>query len=175
MQLTYKEAMKKEFQRLHSLEWHLYDNLKMLAGVAQNPELKAGLEKHREETAVHMQRLESIGARLGIPVVGMPNLPARALAVEFLEDWGGAEPGPVTDAMIIGGAQKGEHMEIAWYGFLRSLCQKMGDEESAALLQTTLDEEKHADAMLSQLAESMVNPAAASAPTPSTVPTIPAI
>ncbi len=175
MQLTYKEAMKKEFQRLHSLEWHLYDNLKLLAHSAQNAELKAGLEKHREETAVHMQRLESIGARLGIPVVGMPNLPARALALEFLEDWGGAEPGPVTDAMIIGGAQKGEHLEIAWYGFVRSLCQKLGDEESAAILQQTLDEEKRADQQLTKIAETLVNPAAASSPTPPTIPTVPTL
>ena len=175
MQIEYKDAMKKEFQRLHSLEWHLYDNLKLLAGISQNPELKAGLEKHREETAVHMQRLESIGARHGFSVIGMPNLPARALAVEFLEDWGGAEPGPVTDALIIGGAQKGEHLEIAWYGFMRSLCQKMGDEESAALLQQTLDEEKRTDEELSRIAETIVNPSAASAPTPPTVPVLPVL
>lgn len=157
MQLPFAEAMKKEFQRCHSLEWHLYDNLKLLAGCSQNPELKQALEQHREETAVHMQRLEQIGARLGIPVIGMPNLPARALAVELLEDWGGAEPGPVTDAMIIGAAQKGEHLEMAWYGMLRSWCQSIGEQECADLLQQTLDEEKKADELLNQLAESRIN------------------
>src|SRR3954466_6576807 len=101
MQLEFSDAMKKEFQRLHNLEWQLFDNLKLLAGTAQNPELKQALESHREETAVHMQRLEQIGQILGITVVGAPNLPIRALAVELLEDWGGAEPGPVTDAVII--------------------------------------------------------------------------
>jgi ferritin-like metal-binding protein YciE len=161
MQLPFSEAMKKEFQRCHSLEWHLYDSLKLLAGCAQNPELKLALEQHREETAVHMQRLEQIGSILGMPVVGMPNLPARALAVELLEDWGGAEPGPVTDAMIIGAAQKGEHLEMAWYGMLRSWCQSIGQQECADLLQQTLDEEKKADELLNQLAESGVNEAAA--------------
>lgn len=161
MELTFKEAMKKEFQRLHSLEWHLFDNLKLLAGISQNPELKQLLETHREETGVHLQRLEQIGARLGFSVIGMPNLPARALAVEFLEDWGGAEPGPVTDAMIIGGAQKGEHLEMVWYGMLRDWCRALGDEESAGLLEQTLEEEKRADEILSRLAEAGVNQAAA--------------
>lgn len=161
MQLTFSEALKKELQRCHSLEWQLFDNLKMLAGVAQNPELKAALEKHREETGVHMERLETIGARLGISVIGVPNLPIRALAVELLEDWGGAEPGPVTDAMIIEAAQKGEHLEMAWYGFLRSWCQQLGDQEVVSLLEANLEDEKRTDALLSQLAEAGVNQMAA--------------
>jgi ferritin-like metal-binding protein YciE len=162
MQLTFSEAMKKEFQRLHSLEWQLFDNLKMLAGVAQNPELKQALETHREETRVHLERLETIGARMGIPVIGLPNLPMKALSVELLEDWGGAEPGPVTDAMIIGAAQKGEHLEMAWYGMMRSFCQQAGDMEAVALLEQSLEDEKRTDEILSRIAESGVNQQAAS-------------
>lgn len=161
MQLTFSEAMKKEFQRLHSLEWQLFDNLKMLAGVAQNPELKALLEAHREETATHMERLETIGASLGIPVIGLPNLPIRALAVELLEDWGGAEPGPVTDAMVIGAAQKGEHLEMVWYGMLKSWCEAIGATDAVALLEQSLEEEKRADEALSRLAVGGINREAA--------------
>lgn len=171
MQLTFSEAMKKEFQRLHSLEWQLLDSLKVLAGSAQNPELKQALETHREETLVHLERLETIGGRLGIPVIGLPNLPMKALAVELLEDWGGAEPGPVTDAMIIGAAQKGEHLEMAWYGMMRSWCQAAGEEEAASLLEQTLDEEKRTDELLSRLAEQCVNEAAVSYGPPSAMAT----
>ena len=170
MELAFKEAMKKEFQRLHSLEWHLFDNLKLLAGISQNPELKQLLETHQKETGVHLQRLEQIGTRLGFSVIGMPNLPARALAVEFLEDWGGAEPGPVTDAMIIGGAQKGEHLEMVWYGMLRDWCRALGHEESATLLQQTLDEEKRADEVLSRLAQAGINEIATTVTRPDPAP-----
>ena len=173
MQLTFSEALKKEFQRCHSLEWHLFDSLKMLEGSAQNPDLKAALAKHRDETAVHMQRLETIGAKLGIPVVGVPNLPARALAVELLEDWGGAEPGPMTDAMIIEAAQKGEHLEMAWYGLLRSWCRQIGDPEVVSLLEQTLEEEKRTDEILTQLAEGGINQAAYQARPTTAVPTVP--
>jgi ferritin-like metal-binding protein YciE len=162
MQLEFSEMMKKEFQRLHSLEWQLLDALKMLAHSAQNPELKQALEDHRKETAVHLERLETIGSRLGIPVIGLPNLPMKALSLELLEDWGGAEPGPVTDAMIIAAAQKGEHLEMAWYGTMRSFCQRIGDGEAVSLLEQTLEEEKRADALLTRIAESSVNPSAVS-------------
>lgn len=162
MQLTFSEAMKKEFQRLYNLEWQLYDALKMLAGAAQNPELKQALEAHREETRVHMERLETIGARLNLPVVGLPNLPMRALSLELLEDWGGAEPGPVTDAMIIGAAQKGEHLEMAWYGLMRSFCRQAGDQEAVSLLEQSLEEEKRTDDLLTRIAEAGVNQNAAS-------------
>ncbi|GEM_PF-3020202 len=166
MQLTFKEALKKEFQRCHSLEWHLFDSLKMLEGAAQNPDLKAALAKHRDETAVHMQRLETIGARLGIPVIGVPNLPARALAVELLEDWGGAEPGPMTDAIIIEAAQKGEHLEMAWYGLLRGWCQELNEPEVVSLLEQSLEDEKRTDRILNTLAAGGINRAAAAAMPP---------
>lgn len=172
MQITFKEALKKELQRCHSLEWHLFDSLKVLEGSAQNPDLKAALAKHREETAVHMQRLETIGAKLKLPVVGVPNLPARALAVELLEDWGGAEPGPMTDALIIEAAQKGEHLEMAWYGFLSSWCRQLGDAEVVALLEQTLEDEKRTDELLTKIAESGVNQAAAAAQPSTATPVV---
>jgi ferritin-like metal-binding protein YciE len=170
MQLPFSEIVKKEFQRCHSLEWHLADNLRLLAGVAENPELKQALEDHRQETIVHMERLEQIGQRLGINVIGVPNLAIRGLAMELLEDWRGADPGPVSDAIIIEAAQKGEHLEMAWYGMLRSWCVCIGEQECADLLQQTLDEEKKADELLSQLAESGINQAAAATYTPSRSP-----
>lgn len=166
MQLPFSEIVKKEFQRCHSLEWHLADNLKLLAGSAQNPELKQALEDHRLETLVHLERLEQIGQRLGINVVGVPNLAIRGLAMELLEDWPGAEPGPVTDAIIIEAAQKGEHLEMAWYGMLRSWCECIGEQECADLLQQTLEDEKKADELLTRLAESGINQAAAASYVP---------
>lgn len=172
MQLPFSEIVRKEFQRCHSLEWHLADNLKLLAGAAQSPELKQALEDHRHQTVVHLERLEQIGQRLGINVVGVPNLAIRGLAVELLEDLRGAGPGPVTDAIIVEAAQKGEHLEMAWYGMLRSWCVSIGEQECADLLQQTLDEEKQADELLNQIAESGINQAAAATYFPQSSPAV---
>ena len=173
MQLELKDATKKEVQKMHSVEHQLADALKMLAKMAQNPQLKQALEDHRIETVEQAKRLETISAKMGWPAVGVPCIVTKAMAMETLQDLNGVEPGPVTDALIIGAAQKSEHLEIASYGTLIALARQMGDSEAASLLQKSLDEEKAADAKLTEIAEAAVNPAAVAAPTPPTVPTVP--
>jgi ferritin-like metal-binding protein YciE len=68
----------------------------------------------------------------------------------------------VTDAMIVGAAQKGEHLEMAWYGMLRNWCQQLGHTEAVSLLEQSLEDEKRADEALSRIAEAGVNQSAAS-------------
>jgi ferritin-like metal-binding protein YciE len=54
-------------------------------------------------------------------------------------------------------AQKVEHYEIATYGGLVQLAKTMGLTDVAELLAQTLEEEKEADQVLSQIAESSIN------------------
>ncbi|HKW16304.1 MAG TPA: DUF892 family protein [Terriglobales bacterium] len=54
-----------------------------------------------------------------------------------------------------------EHYEMAIYGSLISFAQQLGLQDVAQLLQQTLDEEKAADAKLTQLGESRINSSAA--------------
>ena len=61
------------------------------------------------------------------------------------------------DASLIAAAQRVEHYEIAGYGTVRTYAEILGDDESAQLLQQTLDEEGQTDKLLSQLAESSIN------------------
>ena len=173
MQLALKDAMKKEIQKMHSVETQLADALKMLAKMAQDPDLKQALEDHRTETVEQAKRLETISDRMGWPAVGVASQTIRGLQLETLEGLGGVEPGPVTDIVIIDAAQKSEHLEIAAYGTLMTLARQMGDDEAAGLLAQSLKEEKSADEKLSKIAESGANAAAVAAPPPP-VPTIPA-
>lgn len=71
------------------------------------------------------------------------------------------EDSAVRDAGLIVCAQKIEHYEIATYGSLRTLANRMGHEEAVQLLEQTLNEEKETDVLLTQLAESSVNEEAA--------------
>ena len=63
----------------------------------------------------------------------------------------------VMDAALIAAAQRVEHYEIAGYGTVRSYAQLLGDNESAKILQKTLDEEGATDKKLTKLAESTIN------------------
>jgi ferritin-like metal-binding protein YciE len=68
----------------------------------------------------------------------------------------------VVDAGLIGAAQRVEHYEIAGYGTARTLARQVGENQIAQILEQTLDEEKETDQKLTQIAESRVNPQAAS-------------
>jgi ferritin-like metal-binding protein YciE len=63
----------------------------------------------------------------------------------------------VLDAGLIASAQKVEHYEIASYGTLRTYAEMLGEDDAAALLQETLDEEIETDEKLTELAESSIN------------------
>jgi ferritin-like metal-binding protein YciE len=67
------------------------------------------------------------------------------------------------DAALIAAAQRVEHYEMAGYGCARTFAQRLGHTSVAELLQETLDEEKAADAKLTEVAESYINEAAARA------------
>jgi hypothetical protein len=66
----------------------------------------------------------------------------------------------VLDASLIGAAQRIEHYEIAAYGCARTYARTLRDDEAAALLQQTLEEEGEADHRLSRLAQRGINQAA---------------
>jgi ferritin-like metal-binding protein YciE len=59
----------------------------------------------------------------------------------------------VRDAVIIAAAQKVEHYEMAAYGTVRTFAEILGQTPEADLLERTLDEEKHADAVLTQISD----------------------
>ena len=72
----------------------------------------------------------------------------------------------VRDAWLIATAQQIEHFEIATYGTVRTYAETVGYTHAAQLLQQTLEEERAADAKLSNLAERFINPLSIRRPKP---------
>jgi ferritin-like metal-binding protein YciE len=66
-------------------------------------------------------------------------------------DDSGRGDAPVRDAGIVTAAQRVEHYEMAAYGSVRDFAQIMGETQQAGLLQQTLDEEKHANEVLTSI------------------------
>jgi ferritin-like metal-binding protein YciE len=62
---------------------------------------------------------------------------------------------------MIGSAQAVEHYEITRYGTLIAWAKQLRRNEAIDLLEANLEEEKHADRLLSQIAETVVNRKAA--------------
>ena len=63
----------------------------------------------------------------------------------------------VSDAAIIGAAQKIEHYEISGYGTAKAYAMQLGLDEVVDLIDETLEEEYEADDLLTELAVTNVN------------------
>lgn len=126
--------------------------LKKSAKSAQHPELKQAFEKHAEESAEQVERLQQVFESLGRPARTKTCEAMQGLSAEMEEDLEEFSGTPAADAVLIGSAQAIEHYEIARYGALRTWAEQLGYTDAVSLLQTTLEEEKRTDALLSELA-----------------------
>jgi ferritin-like metal-binding protein YciE len=131
--------------------------LPKMARGAESPELKAAFEKHRDETEVHVERLQQVFEIIGKRPQGKTCDAIEGIIAEgeeVLEDFKGQ---PALDAGLVSSAQAVEHYEMARYGTLARWADELGMKDATALLVQTLEEEIATDAALTKLAESGVN------------------
>ena len=136
--------------------------LPKMARAAQSAELKAGFQKHLEQTEGQVERLQQVFEKIGKRAQGKTCEAIQGIIAEgeeIMEEFKGT---PALDAGLISAAQAVEHYEIARYGTLVAWAKQLGRNDCAGVLQKTLDEEKAADGKLTALANSTVNLRAAS-------------
>lgn len=139
-------------------ENHLVKNLPKMIEAATSAKLKKAITDHLEQTRTHVSRLEQV-----FELLGEKALAKKCDAMEGLSKEGegiveSTEAGTATrDVGIILASQKIEHYEIATYGGLTQLAKTLGHDDVAGLLYQTLAEEKEADLLLTDVAESDVN------------------
>lgn len=125
---------------------------------ATTVQLEKTLGQHLEITKEQIQRLDQVFDKLGLKAVGKKCEAMKGLIEESEDVIDETEEGSVTrDVGIIVSAQKIEHYEIASYGGLAQLARTMGHDDIAELLDQTLQEEKEADRMLTEIAENDIN------------------
>ena len=131
--------------------------LPKMAKATQSDDLKAAFEKHEGETEEQVARLEKVFEEIGEKPQGKTCAAIMGIldeGKEIMEEYKGS---PALDAGLLAAAQAVEHYEISRYGTLCTWAQELGHDNSAKLLQETLDEEEATDEALTELAESVVN------------------
>ncbi|WP_205511681.1 YciE/YciF ferroxidase family protein [Longitalea arenae] len=157
-----KEFFVEQLQDIYWAEKHLVKELPKLQKAATSEDVISALEEHTSITEEQVARLEEVFEMMeetakAKKCEAMEGLTKEAHTV--IED---TEDGSATrDVAIIMAAQKVEHYEIATYGSLVQLAKTLGQTDVAELLQQTLEEEKEADVLLTDIAESYVNEAGA--------------
>jgi len=146
-----------QIQDAYSAETQLTKALPKMARAATHPKLRAGFEKHLQETQRQVKRLEEIGHEFNIKLNVNICEAMEGLIEEGQEILGLGLDGEVQDAGLIAAAQKVEHYEIALYGCLCSWAEQLGYTTAKTLLTETLEEERQTNDHLTDLAQSDIN------------------
>jgi ferritin-like metal-binding protein YciE len=131
--------------------------LPKMAKAVHSDELRAAFEKHHSETQGQVERLEKVFELIGKKPQGKTCDAIVGLVEEGQEVMKEYKGSPALDAGLLAGAQAVEHYEISRYGTLKTWANELGLGDAVGLLDATLQEEKKTDAILTKIAESVVN------------------
>src|SRR3984885_624672 len=137
-----------QLRYLLSTENQIVKGLPNMIEHADDPQLRQAFQSHLQETQAHVTRLERLLADFTNDVDDKKDPILAAIVGSGENITKESDPGAVRDAGLIATAQKVEHYEIASYGSARNWAEQLGLSAHASLLEKTLEEEKHADQLL---------------------------
>ncbi len=158
---TLADLFEEQLHDIYFAEGKIYKALGKMVKKAPDAKASAAFQKHQEETATQIEKLEQVMTSLDIKIKGKKCPAILGIieeAEELMSDFEGQDA--VMTAGMIAAAQKVEHYEIATYGTLVCWANELGYKQQAKLLTSILDQEKKTDVALTQMAESGVNQAA---------------
>lgn len=151
---TFQSLYTLQLRYLLSAEKQILKGLDSMIEHSTGQQLKQAFQSHRQETEVHVSRLEQIVADVNDGDVDDKKDPIVTALIGSGENIvSESDEGPVRDAGLLATAQKIEHYEIASYGSAREWAVSLGFTAHADLLQKTLEEEKHADELLTSISQ----------------------
>jgi ferritin-like metal-binding protein YciE len=143
------------------------EQLKLFPKLAQkstNEALKLAFRDHEDETSEQVGRLERVFDIMGKEARGKTSEAMVAIIAEAQRMIDDIDDPAVRDAGMLAAAQAVEHCEIARYATLLGWAEHLGEDDIVELLSDTLEEERHADELLSSIAEGGVNATASERP-----------
>ena len=145
-----------QLRDLLSAEEQLIKALPKMVEAAHSPALKQAITNHLQETKNQKTRLQQALRELGQQPESETCDAMKGLIAEGKQMIDAEGDPDVKDAGLIAAAQRVEHYEIAGYGCARSFAARLGHTGVARLLEETLAEERHADQLLTEVAESAI-------------------
>ena len=148
------ELYKTMLQRSLSSERQIVeDGLPKMIENSTHPEVANAFRVHLEESKEQISRLERILQQNDGEVSESKCKVTAALLSEGSSSASDAKDDNLRDVVLLAAGNQVEHHEIAVYGTLVNLATILGKSQDAALLKRSLDEEKNADALLTELSE----------------------
>lgn len=155
---TLSALMVDHVRELFDVEKQLVKALPKMARAASDARLRETFEGHLEETKVHAERLAAVLEMLDQPIRAKKCRLMQDLLDEGKDLLDATEPRDVRDAALIASARKVEHFEIAAYSSLRVWAGLLGESKIQTLLSESMEDERRADDLLSELAARVADP-----------------
>ena len=133
-----------ELRDLYSAENQLVKALPKSVKGTSNPEMKALLKEHLEQTKGQVLRLREVFGHVGKKPTGAHCNGMEGCIKEVTEALEDDETGALKDAGLLGASLRVEHYEIAGYTAALAIAKSLGEKEIVALLTETLKEETNA-------------------------------
>ncbi len=156
-----QELVVDQMKDLLHAEGQLVKAFPKFAKAAHHPKLKAILTKHLEETKGQVDRLKKGFDLLGEKSKAKPCKAMQGLieeAQEHIEECKEKEDA-VADLTLIASIQRVEHYEMAGYGTLRTMAEKIGKPRVLKLFSQTLAEEEKTDKLLTNVSTPLLDQA----------------
>ena len=150
---TLEKALVDELKDILSAEKQALKALPKMAKTATDPKLKEAFEEHLEQTKEQVTRLEKAFEAMGQKATAKKCKAMEGIIAEGQELMEEDASDDVKDALLIAGAQKIEHYEIASYGTVCTWSDLLGKSDVSELLKETMGEEEKADKKLTRLSK----------------------
>ena len=137
------------------MEQKITQSLPDMIASSTDSELRNAFSTHLEETRGHVTKVESLLRGHTGDAENETCKVVNGLTTEAADTIKDVTSPEVRDIALIGAGQQVEHHEIAVYGTLRAWAEILGLENDAAVLEAIEMEEKNADQLLSEIADSV--------------------
>lgn len=144
-----------ELSDIYNAEQIIVQMLEQAQGLVQTPQLQEGLRMHAEQSRQQAQRIQQIFDQMGMPPHPVQCHAVQGLFQELQEAQQYQPSAQVLEGLVVGGAAKTEHYEIAAYTGLIEKARAMGRTEAVQLLQQNLQEEQQMLQRVEQIAQQL--------------------
>jgi ferritin-like metal-binding protein YciE len=152
------ELFEIELQYAYDCERKLAEKgLPEMIDAARSSELRSALQQHLQETRAQISRLDNVFSAAGLQPKTRDNDIIDKMMSAAKDSASNIEDAALRDTALIANGNQVEHYEIALYGTLAEFARRLGFEAAVGPLVQTLEEEKNADAKLTQLATTSMN------------------
>lgn len=150
---SFEELFLNELKDIYNTEKQYTTVLLKMSMAANNAEVKKEFMSIIEETQKQIARLDQVFKEIKESSAGSHSDAMDGLFKEAQKLVKSNYAPLVRDAALINCAQRIHHYQIALYGILRTFAQHLKQPKIGKLFEQSLNEEKHADAVLTQIAE----------------------